>query len=111
MELPDELGDQIGMHQIMLEGVDDQSLENSASDALAVFAGAAAARDATSEIVLASCCERAATLTAAGETCQQMLGTAVKPEFFLAGFPHSVTAPDTGESLLHAVPEIVFDDP
>ena len=29
--------DQIGTHQIMLEGVEDQSLENSASDALAVF--------------------------------------------------------------------------
>ena len=68
-------------------------------------------RDGTSEIVLAGCCERAATLTTAGETCQQMLGMAVKPEFFLAGFPHSVTAPDTGESLLDAVPEIVFDDP
>ena len=40
-----------------------------------------------------------------------MLGAAVKPEFRRLGLSHAGAAADAGESVLHAVPEIIIDDP
>ena len=40
-----------------------------------------------------------------------MLGTAVEPELRLPGFLDAGAAADAGETVLHAVPEIIIDDP
>ena len=46
MELPGELGNEIGLHQVVLESVEDDALQHAATDSLAVGAGAESARGA-----------------------------------------------------------------
>jgi hypothetical protein len=83
MELADELGDEFGCHEAVLERVEDDALELSALEALPIRAGALAPSRAAREVVLPDRSQIAAALAALRQAGEEMLRPTPLPDFFL----------------------------
>jgi hypothetical protein len=76
----DELGDEVGMHQVLLQRLENQVLENLTTDAAAVAAKPVAVGLSAPKVVLANCGERMAALSADREPGQNVARAPLLPE-------------------------------
>jgi len=111
VEFLDELGNEVGVHEVVLEGVKDEALKYASSNTPAITAGALSTSSAAAEIVPARRRQRRAICATMGQARQQMLGAAVQPEFTLTRLLNAAAVPDTSKSALNTVKQLIFHDP
>ena len=88
MERPDELLDHVGLHELLLEAVEDRFLAILPPNAPRVVAGSGTPCSAAGQVVLADADERAAAGAAVEKAGEQVPRTAMLPEPRLARPPH-----------------------
>jgi len=111
MKLVDELGHEVGRHQLVLQGIQDHALEHAAANAAAVLACPSAARLAAGKVVGADRCQGAAADAAEGLFGQQMPRPPMLPEPGGSGVPDPLTVADAAQALPDGFPERLLDYP
>lgn len=111
MEFSDELGDEVGRHQLVLESAEDQALDDTAAHAAAVVAGAHAPCVAAGDMIGADRCQGATAGAAEGFFGQQMPGSAMFPEPARPRLLYPLALANAAKALLHGIPQGLGNDP
>ncbi|MDF2097523.1 hypothetical protein P2G67_16250 [Fodinicurvata sp. CAU 1616] len=113
----DEVGQQVRVHQAVLQAVEDQAFHLSAPDRLLLGAGAGLSRVGAADVVLPGIAHGAATGAADHQAGEEVLGTAMVPEAVLGCVALcKVRAPALAavgrglEAVLNLPPERLIDD-
>ena len=109
--LPDELLNQLGRHEVGLQRVKDDGLENVTRDSAAVPACALTPRGAAGQIMPARGGQGLSASAANHQARQEMLGAPGAPELSGTGLPHGRRLADSLKARLHPLPQLLIDDP
>jgi hypothetical protein len=110
MKGADELGDEIGPHQVLLQRLENEVLEDLAADAAPVVAEPVTVRLGAAEIIAAHCRQRMAALAADDKAGEDVPGPAFLPEPALPYCDRRWRLRDRVEPRSRPLPKLLFDD-
>jgi hypothetical protein len=105
----DELLDEIGRHQ-SLAAIEDESLQDSAADALPIGAGPTPSGGRAGEVIAADGGVAAATFLAADEAAQKVARSPALPESGRPRIGHAFARANGALACLDHLPQLVVDD-